>query len=189
MRRVLPLLLLLPPLGLAACDSAALPPGPDTQGPNSPSAQLVASFPRGGIVDTIVVNAVERLPLRAAELVAPGGAPTPASYINVAASPGYATGQWTAGNLWQEPVSGSSAMPSLAGPSVLAGAAVQSREQLLATVSTADIALPDPVAYRRDWAHYRIRLTFGTPPGPLETRDIAAPEPPPQPAAPPPPGS
>jgi hypothetical protein len=47
-------------------------------------------------------------------------------------------------------------------------------------VSTADIALPDPVAYRRDWARYRIRLVFGTAPGELETREIAAPEPPPQ---------
>jgi hypothetical protein len=49
----------------------------------------------------------------------------------------------------------------------------------LATVSTAEIALPDPVAYRRDWGKYRIRLNFGTPPGETETREIAAPEPPP----------
>jgi hypothetical protein len=49
----------------------------------------------------------------------------------------------------------------------------------LATVSTAEIALPDPVAYRRDWTNYHIRLTFGTPPGDVETSEIAAPEPPP----------
>jgi hypothetical protein len=54
-----------------------------------------------------------------------------------------------------------------------------SREQLLATVSSAEIALPDPVVYRRDWRRYRIRLTFGTPPGEVETREIPAPEPPP----------
>jgi hypothetical protein len=46
-------------------------------------------------------------------------------------------------------------------------------------VSTADIPLPDPVAYRRDWRKYRIRLTFGTLPGEIETHEIAAPEPPP----------
>ena len=62
---------------------------------------------------------------------------------------------------------------------VQAGAALQGEQQLLATVSTAEIALPDPVAYRRDWRRYRIRLTFGTPPGEIETREIAAPEPPP----------
>ena len=36
-------------------------------------------------------------------------------------------------------------------------------------VSRADIPLPDPVAYRRDWRDWRVRLTFGTPPGELET--------------------
>ena len=60
-----------------------------------------------------------------------------------------------------------------------AGAALRGRQQLLATVSTAEIALSDPVAYRRDWRRYRIRLTFGTPPSKIETREIAAPEPPP----------
>jgi hypothetical protein len=65
-------------------------------------------------------------------------------------------------------------------PDGQAGAALYSQQQLLATVSTAEIALPDPVAYRRDWARYRIRLVFGTPPGEVETREIAAPEPPPE---------
>jgi hypothetical protein len=32
--------------------------------------------------------------------------------------------------------------------------------------------------YRRDWQHYRIRLDFGTPPGAVETQDVAAPPPP-----------
>ena len=64
-------------------------------------------------------------------------------------------------------------------PNAGGGAALQGQQQLLANVSTAEIALPDPVAYRRDWRRYRIRLTFGTPPGEVETRDIAAPEPPP----------
>ena len=60
----------------------------------------------------------------------------------------------------------------------IVGAAVQSQSQLLATVSSATIALPDPVAYRRAWQKYRIRLRFGDPPD-AESREIAGPEPPP----------
>jgi hypothetical protein len=76
--------------------------------------------------------------------------------------------------------SGNSAIAAATQTNAQAGAALHGEEQLLATASTADIALPDPVAYRRDWQHYRIRLTFGTPPDELETREIAAPAPPPQ---------
>ena len=46
-------------------------------------------------------------------------------------------------------------------------------------VSNASIPLPDPVAYGRDWRSYRIRLSFGDPPGEVETRELDAPEPPP----------
>jgi hypothetical protein len=171
MRRIVPVMLLLM-LG-AACDNEGAPPS------SAPTAQLRASFPAGGIVDTIVVDAIERLPLRAAELVAPDGTATPASYVNVAASPRFATGQVVAGDPWLTPLSGGG------GPAPLIGhaealAAMQSQSQLLATVSTADIPLADPVVYRRDWTRYRIRLTFGTPPSAVETREIAAPEPPPQ---------
>lgn len=173
MRRVLPFLL--PLVLLAACEDGGGPP----PGPPGPSAQLRAGFPSHGIADTIEVAAIERLPLRAAELVAPDGTVTAANYIDVAASPRFATGQWTAGDPWQNALSGNNAIAGLATQNAQAGAALQSQEQLLATVSTADIALPDPVAYRRDWAHYRIRLTFGTPPGDIETREIPAPEPPP----------
>ena len=56
-------------------------------------------------------------------------------------------------------------------------AAPQSQTRLLAIVSTASIPVPDPVAYRRDWQKFRIRLHFGSPPQ-LETREIAAPAPP-----------
>lgn len=147
--------------------------------PSGTTAQLRAGFPARGIADTIVVDAIERLPLRAAELVAPNGTTTAASYIDVAASPRLATGQWNAGNPWQNALYGGSSAAALAMPHVEPGAALQSNEQLLATASTADIPLPDAVAYRRDWAHYRIRLSFGTPPGEVETRELAAPEPPP----------
>lgn len=165
--------LLLPFVG--GCDTGApLPAGPV----QAPVAQVRAGFPPRGIADTIVVDAVERLPLRAAELVGPDGTTMPASYVNVAANPATESGQWAAGNPWRNAVSGGAPVPSTLIPQ--AGAALQSQERLLANVSTADIPLPDPVAYRRDWAHYRIRLIFGTPPGEVETREIPAPEPPPQ---------
>jgi hypothetical protein len=165
MRRVLPVLL--PLLLIAGCDSSDAPP---------PIEQVRAGFPPRGLVDTIAIDTIDRLPLRAAELVAADGATTPARNIDVAASPTFATGQWVAGDPWRTALAGNAALTT---PNALAGAALQGREQLLATVSTAEIALPDPVAYRRDWRKYRIRLTFGTPPAETETRVIAAPEPPP----------
>jgi hypothetical protein len=168
--------LLLSPIG--GCeDIAALPPGPPSAGDQS---EIAAGFPPGGLVDTIVVKAVDRLPLRHAELVAPTGAATPESYVDVAASPRLATGQRNAGNSWQRSFATGDAAAAPAIGSGQTGAAVESREQLLANFSTADIPLPDPVVYRRDWARYRIRLTFGTPPGAVETREIPAPAPPPQ---------
>ena len=180
MRRVLlvrlaALLASSPFLALAACDGGTLlPPGPPAL-----TAEVRAGFPIGGVVDTIVVSAVDRLPLRAAVLDAPDGTVIPASYIDVVASPGFATGQRAAGNPWQASIAGGSAIPALAIQNAQASAALESREQLLATVSTADIALPDPVFYRREWRRYRIRLTFGAPPGEVETRELPAPAPPP----------
>ena len=187
MRRVLPMLLpLLLPLVLAAgCDGGGLPPGP--AGPVGTAAQLRAGFPLRGLADTIEIDVVDRLPLRTAELVAPGGAVTPAGNIDVAASPRIASGQWTAGDPWRSALLGGGSALSM--PDANAGAALHSEQQLLATVSTAEITLPDPVAYRRDWARYRIRLTFGTPPGDVETREIAAPAPSPQASPQAPPGS
>jgi hypothetical protein len=180
MRRLLPVLL---PLFLAAGCEGAAPPPP------APAAQLHAGFPPGGIVNTIVVDAVDPLPLRAADLIAPDGAVTPANYLSAVASPRFDSGQWAAGNPWQNALYGGTGVAAPALPNAQAGAALQSREQLLATVSTADIALPDPVAYRHDWARYKIRLSFGTPPGEVETREIAAPQPPPPASLPGSPGS
>jgi hypothetical protein len=173
MRRVLPVLL--PLVLLAACDGGAALPA----APADPGNQVRASFPKGGLVDTIVIDAVERLPLRAADLVSADGGTTPASYINVTAAPSVATGQLVAGDPWQNALAGRGSAATLTVPNAQAGAALAGEAQLLATVSSADIPLPDPVAYRRDWRKYRIRLTFGTPPGEIETREIAAPAPPP----------
>jgi hypothetical protein len=88
-------------------------------------------------------------------------------------------GQNAAEGAWRDAVTGDSSIAALTMPNVQAGAALRSQTLLLAIVSSATIPLPDPVAYRRDWARYRIRVTFGTPPDQLETREIAAPEPPP----------
>jgi hypothetical protein len=156
---------------LAACADSGLPP-PVTD-------QIRARFPAGGVVDVIEVDAVDRLPLRKAELVAPDGQTTPASYLNVVPSPGttldseFATSPY-AGNTFGY----GNITANLAAPGGAVGAP-QQRVALLAMVSTASILLPDPVEYRREWRGYRIRLDFGDPPGAVETRELAAPEPPP----------
>jgi hypothetical protein len=178
MRRLIPVLLPLVILGACTGTGGGSPPPGAT-------ADLQVGFPSGGLADTIAVTAIDRLPLRAAALVAPDGAAIPADWINVNADPRVATGQWVAGNPWETSLTGSSAAAALTTPNAEVNAALRSQVQLLAMVSQAEIPLPDPVAYRRDWANYRVRLTFGTPPGEIEAREIAAPEPPPLPAPPP----
>ena len=76
-----------------------------------------------------------------------------------------------------DPSQGGLASPIQSGPPLIP--AIRSEGQLLTTISRASITLPDPVAYRRDWQHYRIRLDFGVPPGAVETQEITAPAPPP----------
>ena len=169
MRRFLPALL---PLLVIACQDGGPPP-------LAPMAQLRAGFPRGAVLDAIQVDAVDRLPLRAAELVGPDGSATPANDIDVVKNPRAGVGQRAAEAAWQDAVSGSSAALALTMPDAQASAALRSQTQLLATASSATIPLPDPVAYRRDWPRYRIRLGFGTPPGEVQTRELPAPEPPP----------
>jgi len=170
MRRVLSILLLLSLI--AGCEGGGAP----APGPLGSSEELHIGFPKGGLADTIAIDAVERLPLRAAVLVAPDGTAIATGSIDTVDSPRFATGQWVAGDPWRNALAGSGAAAALL-PHPEIGAALQGQQQLLATVSTAEIALPDPVSYRRDWRKYRIRLTFGTPPGETETHNLAAPEP------------
>jgi hypothetical protein len=147
-----------------------------------PIDQISASFPAAGVADTIEVHAIDRLPLRRAELVDPNGQTTPA--MSIAARP--APIDNTALALPTGTYAGDASALALAGnpPNAGAiGAAVQTQSQLLAVLSNATIALPDPVAYRRDWQRYRIRLRFGDPPN-AESREIEAPEPPPPPREP-----
>ncbi len=156
---------------LAACADSGLPP--------LPGDQVRAGFPPGGVVDVIEVDAVNRLPLRSAELIAPDGQATPASYLIVNPSPSvtsyqqfpngpYAGSAFGVGNI----------TAGLPAPS-LTGGAPQQRVAFLTMISNASLPLADPVEYRRDWRSYRIRLGFGIPPGETETRELAAPEPPP----------
>ena len=166
-----------PEVATAVPPAPAVQPGQLPPGPATPRAQLRAGF--GGLVDTVEVSAIEPLPLREAALIAPDGTTVPATYINVTNNPRVATGQWSASNRWDQAAGPDNALAALALPNMQAGAALQSSQQLLAMVSRADIPLPDPVAYRREWRNWRIRLGFGTPPGELQTFEIPAPEPPP----------
>ena len=163
---------------LAACES-------ETGLSPLPMDQVRARFPPGGVVDVIEVDAVDRLPLRTAELVAPDGDATSAFYLHVNPSPSvtyyqrfadspYGNGTFGAGDL----------AAGVLFPADLAGAP-QGNSKLLAMASTASIRLPDEIAYRRDWRSYRIFLSFGDLAGEAARRVISAPEPPPQPPSPP----
>jgi hypothetical protein len=150
-------------------------------GGQSPLAgdQVRVRFPAGGVVDVIEIDAVNRLPLRKVELIAPDGQATPASYLNVNPSPSvtsyqglpngpYAGDAFGVGNI-------AAGVPLLS----LTGGAPQQRTAFLAMISTASIPLLDPVEYRRNWRSYRVRLSFGDAPGEVEAREVDAPEPPP----------
>ncbi len=157
-------------LALAACSGAGPPSA-------LPSDQTRASFPAGGVVNQIEVYAVDRLAMRSAELISPDGHATAATSVSANPAPTETVSQQfpTGPNPGAQFAVGSIGSNALS-PGIV-GAAPQTQARLLATVSTASIAVPDPVAYRRQWQQYRIRLNFGQPPDEVETRDIAAPAP------------
>ncbi|HEY1257744.1 MAG TPA: hypothetical protein VGF34_00735 [Stellaceae bacterium] len=158
-------------LVLAACEGAPQP---------SPPEQIRAYFPPGGVVDTIEIDATERLPLRSAELLAPDGHTLATGLVSLRPSPTatfsqqFPTGPYSAGSFGISNAVGANPLGA-----AVVGAAPQTQTTLLATISTASIPVPDPLAYRRDWQKYRIQLRFGAPPGEIQTRDIPAPPPPP----------
>jgi hypothetical protein len=154
---------------LAACADGGLSP--------LANDQVRVRFPAGGVVDVIEVDAVNRLPLRSAELVAPDGKATPASYLNVNPSPSITSYE----ELPNDPYAGLGVGNTTPGVSLpaLTGGSPQQRATLLAMISSASIPLPDPVEYRRNWRNYRIRLSFGDAPNGVETREVDAPAPPP----------
>jgi hypothetical protein len=165
---------LLPLVLLAACSDAESGLAP------LPNDQVRVRFPPGGVVAAIEVDAVDRLPLRSAELIAPDGEATPAIYLHVDPTPSLSFNQRFVGGA---PYTGNAIGISNIGsnvpfPADLSGAP-QTRAQLLTMVSIASIPLPDEVAYRRDWRSYRIFLSFGDVAGEVERRVLPAPEPPP----------
>jgi hypothetical protein len=142
-----------------------------------PTEEVTAGFPAHGIADTIVVNATDRQALHQVELVAPDGSATPAADISVTPSPTVASSQQVANDPYGGNLFGVGNVNTPAALGLPAGGATQTQTQLSLMVSTADIPLPDAVAYRRGWTGYRIRLVFGIPPNTV-TRDIPAPAPP-----------
>jgi len=156
---------------LAACTDAPPPALGPQQG-------VRASFPPGGVTGIIQIDALDAQPLHAAELIAPDGAATPASYLDVAANTRTLGGTASITDPWRTSMLGSNGLDPALGtpPSPVARA----QEQLLLTSSTADITLPDPVAYRRDWTNYKIRLGFAGSGHALDLREIPAPQPPPE---------
>jgi len=156
---------------LAACADDGLSP--------LASDQVRVRFPAGSVVDVIEVDAVNRLPLRKAELVSPGGQAAPASYLNVNPSPSITSYQGMPNGPYAGDAFGVGNIAAGIPPSALSAGAPQQRAAFLAMISTASIPLPDPVEYRRDWRSYRVRLSFGDAPGEVETREVDAPEPPP----------
>lgn len=160
-------------MALAACTSNAPPP----QGP--PQASVRAAFPPGAVANVIRVDALDPLPLRTAELVAPDGTATAASSIDVEADPQSLAGQRAFNDPWRSSILAANGLNPL--PAATTDPTVYSRHTLLMTVSTAELAPPDPVAYGRDWKSYKIRLGFAQAGETLDVREIPAPEPPPEP--------
>jgi hypothetical protein len=148
---------------------------PESGLPPLPSDQVSARFPPGGVVNSIEVDAIDRLPLRTAELVSPDGQATPASYLHVSASPSVTFYQRQIDTPYEGNLFGIGNVAPV--PAVVTGAP-QGDAQLLAMVSTASIPVPDEIAYRRDWRSYRIFLSFGDLAGEVERRVLPAPEPP-----------
>ena len=166
-------LMILPLLIVAAGCADGPPPVPA-----APQQGITASFPPGGIAGVIKIDALDAKPLRTAELVAPDGSTTSASSLDVDPNPQTIGGDGTIADPWRSSGFASNGINPL--PNGPLFPTPRSRDQLLLMVSTADITLSDPVAYRRDWADYKIRLGFAAAGGQLETREIPAPAPPPE---------
>ncbi|HEV2546111.1 MAG TPA: hypothetical protein VGU20_02125 [Stellaceae bacterium] len=149
MRRVLAMAAL---LLLAACgggDESELTP-----------ETIVARFVPGGLADVIVVTSVDRLPLRAATLVAPDGERVPAYSIDVDPHPATAR------------VPGEATLLSTPGTP-------RQSAWINTMASTALIRLPDPVQYAKNWRSSRIELRLGDPGSGERAATLAAPPSPP----------
>jgi hypothetical protein len=168
-------LLLLTPclILLAGCDAVG------TGGPTPlPTPHITIGIPPRSSVNVIKIEVLDNLPLRAAELVAPDGAVVPASYLSVDRKVEANGGQTAVASPWRTDAALGDSAPTIIASGRLDSALFVAHDELLLMASDADITLPDPIAYRRDWQKYRVRLTFGAPGGP-DIRELPAPEPPP----------
>jgi hypothetical protein len=164
---------------LAGCGEGGLSP--------LPVMQASASFPKLGIANVIVVDAVDRLALTDAVLVAPDGKVTQPTDLDVRPRPRMGSQRLLGSGAFEGEMFAPAETPTpTTGSPVFPGGAPNATSHLLAVISTASIPVPDPVDYRLNWQKYRIRLTFGRPPGEVEERQLAAPPPaaalPPRPA-------
>ena len=155
---------------LGGCNDA--PPGVD-------SGQLpftaVARFVPGGEVTVIEVTVNDRQPLRAAELVGPGGAVIPAESIDVKAPvtylPPFAD---------QSIVGGPGIVPGMTPPFAGFGTFAAPGSQTVTggqIHATAQIRLDEPLTYARDWRLWQVRLSIGDPPN-EKVVTLPAPRPP-----------
>jgi hypothetical protein len=143
-----------------------------------PAEHARATFRAGSDVNVIKIDVLDNLPLRAAELVAPDGSATPASWLDVNNKLQANGGSQAISSPWRSDAAFGDVAPTmLPNPGANVGV-YASHTELLMMSAGAQITLPDPVAYRRDWKKYKIRLTFGAPGAPT-IREIAAPQPPP----------
>jgi hypothetical protein len=134
----------------------------------------VARFLPGDEVTVIHVTVNDRQPLRAAELVGPGGEVIPAESLDVqqavvdepplvrppivGGGPGSVT----------QPLGGFGIFPAPGSQTVSVGQ----------IHSTARIRLDDPLAYARDWRLWQVRLSIGNSPD-VKVLSLPAPQPPP----------
>jgi hypothetical protein len=141
--------LLLPGACAGAADENALAPG-----------TITARFVAGGLANVIVVNTVDRLPLRRAVLISPDGERVPAYSIDVDPHP---------------------AVAQIPGEATLLAAPGAPRQSawINTMASTALIRLPDPVLYAKNWRSSRIELKLGDPGGDESEVTLAAPAAPP----------
>jgi hypothetical protein len=131
--------------------------GDDAPWPGAPSESATARF--DGLSDVIVVNVVDRLPLRSAALVAPDGERVAAYSLDVRSSPIVAPSQEAA-----------IFMASPGVPRQVTRIGVMS--------STALIQLPDPTRYAKGWRDWRVELRIGEPGDTGRDVTLEAPKPP-----------
>jgi len=135
----------------------------------------VARFLAGDEVTVIQVTLNDRQPLRAADLIGPGGAVIAADSLDVSSPATYQQ------PFARQPIAGGMSgggvtlPPGAFGNFAPAGSQTVSAGQLR---STALIRLDDPGSYVRDWRLWQVRLRIGDPPN-VNVVTLPAPQPPP----------